>query len=197
MLCRPGPSRSPGTGSTAQLVSCVSPNAGRGAEPLSKHRGRRAGWSRQSRANTGLRKPVGSAGCVCTLQTASWPPGFFVEAWRNFKASLAACCESSVAALRPPDGPLQNIDRGSGAAKVVVRRAAKTGLSFMRWRRPLTIVSAHVDFQLCDETAPTLPPHPWELGGGGLKIEPTAACSGELILHAAPVSSSPRQTLLL
>lgn len=109
---------------------------------------------------------MGSAGCICTLQTASWPPGFFVDAWRNFKGSAAACCASSVAALHPPDRPLQNIDRGSSAAKVVVRRAAKTGLSFMRWRRPLTIVSAHVDFQLCDETAPTLLPHPWELGGG-------------------------------
>lgn len=111
----------------------------------------------------------GSAGRICTSQAASWPPGFFIDAWKNFKASLtAAFCESSVAALHPPDRPLQNIDRGSSAAKVVVRRAAKTGLSLMRWRRrrPLTIVSAHVDFQLCDETAPTLPPHPRELGGG-------------------------------
>lgn len=43
------------------------------------------------------------------------------------------------------------------------------------------------------------------MGAGGLKIEPAAACSRELILHAAPVSSTPsviqpaeaaRQTLL-
>lgn len=62
-------------------------------------------------------------------------------------------------------------------------------------RQPLTIVSAHVDFQL-SATRQT-PPHPSSsppsqpMGAGGLKIEPAAACSRELILHAAPVSSTP------
>lgn len=81
------------------------------------------------------------------------------------------------------------------------------GLSTMR-RQPLTIVSAHVDFQLsATRQTPSSPPHPpsQPMGAGGLKIEPAAACSRELILHAAPVSSTPsvrqpaeaaRQTLL-
>lgn len=30
------------------------------------------------------------AGPICTLQTASWLAGLFVDAWKNFKGSLPA-----------------------------------------------------------------------------------------------------------
>lgn len=67
------------------------------------------------------------------------------------------------------------------------------------WQQPLTIVSAHVDFQLSATRQPPLTPLPpslnrWELGGG-LKIEPAAACSRELILHATPVPLAHHQTV--
>lgn len=151
---------------------------------LNKQRGRRAGRADKAeqnhRSSEKLQPALRLAFARCRRLRGRpgslWVPG------TNFKG-LADCCffffpppfpESSIAALlHPPDRPLQNIDHGSGAAKVVERRASKMGLSFTRWRRPLTIVSAHVDFQLSAtrQPPPSLPPSlppssPMGAGGG-------------------------------
>lgn len=118
------------------------------------------------------------------------------------KTSKARClllfCEPSIAArLHPADRPLQNIDHGSGGAKVVRRRAAKTSLCLTRWRRPLTIVSAHVDFQLSATRQP--PPSflthgSWggakNRAGSSLQQGADSACSPSLQLPGSQAASA-------